>query len=161
MQTNRDSLNSAETKREVSAKITKFRPHHLSQVCEIEDSSFSEPFTANYFERLAEEYPETFLVSEKEGRVLGYVIAETRREKAHILSIAVRNDCRRRHVGSELLYTLIQRLRLDGIKEVFLEVRRSNVAARSLYEKAGFKFTGSIEGYYGKEDDAALYLLKL
>jgi ribosomal-protein-alanine N-acetyltransferase len=160
MQTNTEPLNSAETERESSARITKFRSQHLGQVCEIEDSSFSEPFTADYFEQLAEEYPETFLVSEKEGLVQGYVVAETCRDKAHILSIAVRNDCRRRRVGSELLDALIERLKFEGIKQVFLEVRRSNVAARSLYEKAGFKLAGSIEGYYG-EDDAVLYHLKL
>ncbi|MBS7622958.1 ribosomal protein S18-alanine N-acetyltransferase [Candidatus Bathyarchaeota archaeon] len=142
------------------ASITRFKPQHLGQVCEIENSSFSEPFSADYFEQLAEKYPETFLISEKESRVLGYIVAETYRNKAHILSIAVRDDCRRKRIGSGLLDALIERLRLKEVKEVFLEVRESNVAARSLYEKAGFKLSGRIKGYYGK-DDAVLYHLKL
>jgi len=152
--------NSADAAVESLIKITEFEQEHLSQVCEIENSSFSQPFSADYFKQLAQLYPETFLVAEKEDRVLGYVVADTRRGVAHILSIAVREDGRRRCVGLTLMRALIEKLRLREIKEILLEVRKSNVAARSMYERLGFELVGNIRGYYGGED-AALYNLKL
>ena len=132
----------------------------MSEVCEIENSTFSQPFSADYFEQLARLHPETFLVAYKEDQILGYVVADTYGDTAHILSIAVTEAWRRRHVGLTLMKALIEKLRLREIREVLLEVRRSNVAARSLYERLGFESAGNIRGYY-RGEDAALYHLKL
>lgn len=160
MDAHANTQNSTDAAREGLIRIMKFRQQHMSEVCEIENSSFSQPFSADYFEQLARLHPETFLVAEKENQVLGYVVADTHRDLAHILSIAIREAWRRRHVGLALMRELIEKLRLEEVKEILLEVRRNNVAARSLYERLGFESAGNIRGYYGGED-AALYHLKL
>lgn len=63
---------------------------------------------------------------------------------------------RQQGVGRYLLNEILNVLDLSGIKAVFLEVRRSNLAAITLYERAGFATIGMRNDYYetaeGRED---------
>jgi ribosomal protein S18 acetylase RimI-like enzyme len=54
------------------------------------------------------------------------------------LSIAVAADWRGRGVGKALLGRLLEVARCDGFPGLSLSVARSNVTARSLYERCGF-----------------------
>jgi ribosomal-protein-alanine N-acetyltransferase len=57
---------------------------------------------------------------------------------------------------------LLSAARETNSDSVFLEVRESNVAARSLYEKAGFEQEGRRKSYYTNPmEDAVLYRLIL
>lgn len=68
--------------------------------------------------------------------------------EAHITSIAVRNDYRRKGIG-ELLMIAIFELALQLQADVVtLEVRVSNVNAQNLYTKYGFKAVGERRRYY-------------
>ena len=54
---------------------------------------------------------------------------------------------------------MISQAERQGAKEMFLEVRASNVAAIGIYECAGFNETGRRKGYYpadGGREDAIL-----
>ena len=47
--------------------------------------------------------------------------------------------------------------RQEGFKRISLEVRPSNSAARSLYEKFGFKPAFVVRRYYADGEDALVY----
>lgn len=69
---------------------------------------------------------------------------------------------RRRGLANQLLEVLVAAARSTNSESLFLEVRESNLAARSLYEKAGFQLTGSRKSYYSNPpEDAVLYHLRL
>lgn len=146
---------------QASVRITCFQPQHIDGVCMIESSSFPNPFSRSFLMELSRKCPDTFLVAEKESQILGYVVAETYHGQAHILSIAVREDWRRRHLGSRLMYRLFEILKSKEVKDVVLEVRRSNIAARAFYESLGLKVAGNIRGYYEDGEDAEVYRLRL
>ena len=68
---------------------------------------------------------------------------------------------RRKGLGQQLLDALLAAAR-ETSSSVFLEVRESNGAARSLYEKAGFQQTGLRKSYYkDPAENAILYRLRL
>ncbi|HET8900439.1 MAG TPA: hypothetical protein VFM84_00760, partial [Holophagaceae bacterium] len=48
-----------------------------------------------------------------------------------------------------------------GIRDLHLEVRVSNAAARSLYAGAGWRESGLRKGYYRDGEDAVLYAKRL
>jgi ribosomal-protein-alanine N-acetyltransferase len=77
-------------------------------------------------------------------------------DEAEIIDFRVDARMRQQGVGRYLLSEILNVLDLSGIKAVFLEVRRSNLAAITLYERAGFATIGVRNNYYetakGRED---------
>jgi ribosomal-protein-alanine N-acetyltransferase len=79
-------------------------------------------------------------------------------DELHINNLAVAPEVRRHGVASALLRrTFLEGTRL-GAKRATLEVRRSNVAARQLYEGLGFVVAGVRSDYYTTPVEDALVL---
>lgn len=78
--------------------------------------------------------------------------------EAHITTLAVHPDCRRRHIGEVLLINNILTARQEGAKWLTLEVRVSNEKAQNLYFKFGFKNLGIRPHYYQDNSEDALLL---
>ncbi|MBQ7088187.1 MAG: GNAT family N-acetyltransferase, partial [Clostridia bacterium] len=71
-------------------------------------------------------------------------------------------DCRRGGIGSALLAAMIEAFRQEGGQSLFLEVRASNLPARSLYEKFGFTQIGIRRNYYQQpQEDGLVYCLEV
>jgi len=93
---------------------------------------------------------------QNESRVIGYVGFRLRRAEAHISTIAVHPQWRRRGLGELLLLTAMERGLELGVSIVTLEVRPSNQVAQRLYRKYGFRLQGVRRGYYRDGEDAWL-----
>jgi tRNA threonylcarbamoyladenosine biosynthesis protein TsaB len=90
--------------------------------------------------------------------LLGFLVARHLAPEWELENIVVAPAARRRGIGQSLLDTLLAGARETNSSVVFLEVRESNAAARSLYEKAGFQPTGRRKLYYANpSEDAMLY----
>ena len=126
----------------------------LGEIYRIELESFSEPYPFHFFTVMATEMPETFLVATLRSKIVGYVLTSLIYDSAHILSIAVLRDFRRKGIGSKLMLGLIDVLRRKGIRRVELEVRVSNHIARMFYEMFGFREVTRVEAYYEDGEDA-------
>ncbi len=91
-------------------------------------------------------------------QIAGYVCAQTAGEEAEILIFGVDPEHRRRGVGRALMLELGVALKALGCRTVFLEVRRENRAALSLYLSAGFVETGVRKNYYADTGEDAKVL---
>jgi len=79
-------------------------------------------------------------------------------DEVHINNLAVLPSERRAGIGSALLdRALLEGDRL-GARRATLEVRRSNDAARHLYERFGFRVAGVRRAYYTDPIEDALIL---
>ena len=136
----------------LTLRIRVARVADLPFVHEVEARSFREPYPSSLITTLHARHPRTFLVAEREGRVVGYVIASTFNARAHLVSIAVAPDARRQNVGHALIRRLLQLLEDMQVQTVRLEVRRSNKIAQQFYERHGFQYSHTVEGYYPDED---------
>ncbi len=125
----------------------------LPMVSRLEELSFPDPYPRYFLEQLAEANPETFLVAEREGKLVGYTVADQWRDHNHLVSIAVHPDNRRTGVGETLLVELENILESGLLR---LELRKSNLAAMEFYMANGFKPMGTRPGYYGDGEDAIL-----
>jgi len=76
-------------------------------------------------------------------------------DEAHICTLAVHPDWRRRSIGELLLVSLIEKAIELADCTVTLEVRVSNLAAQRLYEKYGFNRAGLRKGYYSDNNEDA------
>jgi ribosomal-protein-alanine N-acetyltransferase len=79
-------------------------------------------------------------------------------EEAHITTLAVHPDERRRYIGERLLIHDIERAEKAGARWLTLEVRVSNQSAQELYFKYGFKSLGLRRHYYQDNGEDALVL---
>jgi ribosomal-protein-alanine N-acetyltransferase len=132
----------------------------MPEIVRIERASFREQYPRGVFLIFLENNPDTFLVAEYNGRVIGYVMAYLRPDlEGHIMSIAVDPKYRGKGVGSALLSEVIERLAARGAKWIGLEVRVSNQNAINLYERFGFKRIKRVIGYYSDGEDAYYMLL--
>lgn len=82
------------------------------------------------------------------GRVIGFAGVQARPDAAHVTTIAVAPEHRRRGVGARLLGWLLQAAAELGQAALTLEVRAGNDPARRLYARAGFVDAGVRPGYY-------------
>jgi [ribosomal protein S18]-alanine N-acetyltransferase len=79
-------------------------------------------------------------------------------EEAHITILAVHPQYHCQGLGQALLYSLLKTASDRGLERATLEVRASNSAAISLYQKFGFKTAGRRRRYYKDNDEDALIL---
>jgi ribosomal-protein-alanine N-acetyltransferase len=104
------------------------------------------------------------VVVETSSGVVGYGVLSMGAGEAHVLNLCIAEDWRRRGIGERLLLALLAHARDRGVRDAFLEVRRSNRAAIALYHRLGFECVGTRRGYYqaheGRED-ALVYRLEL
>ena len=103
------------------------------------------------------------LISEdEETSPVGFLVARHLAPEWELENIVVAPPARRKGLGKRLLEALLVAATKTSCAAVFLEVRESNVPARTLYEKTGFQQTGRRKSYYtNPSEDAILYRLSL
>jgi len=128
----------------------------LDQVLAIESASFPSPWSREHFVNELEARHSFPYIAELDGCIVGYVCLMALFEEAQILDIAV-GPMRRGNGIARLLMDHAISVALDkGAEVLSLEVRSSNIAAISLYERCGFVRTGLRSKYYEGKDDAVL-----
>jgi len=101
------------------------------------------------------------LVAEEAGQLCGFVCARAVAGEWEIENVVVAAEFLRRGIANELMRALIQRAKNEVASAILLEVRESNLAARGLYEKHGFREVGCRRVYYRDPvEDAILYALR-
>ncbi len=136
-------------------ELTRMRRRHLRRVLAIESRVYPRPWSGSLFlSELAQRSTRTYLVARYQGQVVGYAGVMFTGAEAHITNIAVDPIVHGRKVGTRLLLALVTEAVARGAETISLEVRVSNLAAQSMYEKFGFAVVGTRKGYYieTKED---------
>ena len=136
-------------------------PEDLDQIAAAETVCFTDPWSRSNLASLFDNDTVVGLVAESTGavsRLAGYVFARAIVGEGEILNIAVLPRFRGRGVAARLLDETLSRLAGLGAREVFLEVRESNEAAKRLYFRRGFRPVGLRADYYRKPREHALVL---
>ena len=128
----------------------------IPQIADIENSSFSDPWTEGMLaDTLRFPVYHTFL-AEEGGQVCGYGCLILLFEDAELANIAVAPTHRGQGVGKLLMERMHSYAKTFGAERMLLEVRVSNQPAISLYEKYGYEKYGLRENYYPDGEDAHL-----
>lgn len=130
----------------------------LADVLEIEQGSFSLPWSKNVFQsEFQKDY--AYYVGVLEGKKLvAYAGCWKVLDEGHITNIAVHPAFRRKGYGKKVVAYLLDLCRLLHIARVTLEVRRSNAVAIRLYQSLGFVGVGYRKGYYEDNKEDALIM---
>lgn len=131
----------------------------LPDVHRIERASFSVPWPDDaYRSEIQGNRLASYLVARADGRLVAYGGIWLMVDEAHITTFAVDPAWRRQRVGETLLIALMDLAIGRHAREATLEVRLSNLAARKLYEKFGFRPVGVRARYYSDNGEDALIM---
>jgi [ribosomal protein S18]-alanine N-acetyltransferase len=133
-------------------------PGDISAMLQIEKRAVTAShWSRQQYESLFSKHPHSLaLVIEDHSGIHGFLIAHAVGSEWEIENIAIAGAARRRGLGTRLMGEFIDRVRRDGGESVFLEVRESNQAARSLYEKWAFVESGRRNNYYRQPNESAV-----
>ena len=146
-------------------------PSDLIPVMEINMKTLPEHYSDYFYESLLAELPESFLVAEVNGKLVGYIMCKTEYgfsnfkklgfvKKGHVVSVAVLEEQRKKGIGRALIEEAIAGTKIKKADELYLEVRCSNNEAVRLYEKIGFIIKQRIKSYYRDGEDAYLMAIE-
>ncbi len=122
----------------------------LEQLCY--DTPWSKELIAKEFSKDISLRPAFFQGDNLIAQSFNYIVAD----ELHILNIAVHPDWQNQGIGQELLCYIMSTATFKGADFATLEVRESNVRARNLYKKLGFKQVNKRPGYYKSNGEDAL-----
>jgi len=142
-------------------RLVRMQDGDLAEVMAIESAIYTHPWTrGNFGDSLRAGYQcWTWRLGTE---LLGYFVLLVAADEGHLLNLSVAAARQRAGHGSELLKQAMQLARHRGAQRIFLEVRPSNVGAKALYGRFGFREVSVRHGYYpareGREDALVLTL---
>ena len=96
------------------------------------------------------------------GELAGFVLLMNNPDgAAHITTVGVAPEHRRRGIGSRLIGDIEGLLREKSVSTIVLEVRVSNKAAQDLYANAGYSIVKRMTRYYHNGEDGFLMMKSL
>jgi len=125
----------------------------------IERASFTTPWPPHaYRQELATNRLAHYLVAVRQGEIVAYGGVWVMVDEAHVTTFAVHPRYRRQGIGERLLLALLDLSIERHAREATLEVRLSNLPARRLYEKYGFRPVGIRPRYYSDNGEDGLIM---
>ena len=139
--------------------IVPIEQKHITDIARLEELCFSEPWSE---EGILEAYRlgTKFFVAEIDNLFAGYIGIKAVIDEGYITNIAVFPEYRGMGVGKALISRVFEFAEEKQLSFVSLEVRPSNTAAVSLYEKTGFKEEGRRKDFYRLPREDALIMTK-
>ena len=142
-------------------RIVPMNGDHLDEVAELERVCFSVPWSRNMLAEELENDLSAFLVAlDDQGRVAGYAGLQVILDEGYITNVAVRPDCRKQGVASQLLQVFLNFAEANHLAFLSLEVRASNYDAIALYGSRGFRSVGRRTNYYEHPKEDAIIMTK-
>lgn len=140
------------------AAIRLMAPGDLAAVTELEQKSFTVPWSERLLAECLESPFDKVWVLEEDGGIEGYCNFRVIAGEGELMRIAVRPAKRGRGYGRKLMEILAEYARANQVEEISLEVRASNLHAISLYKSYGFKIEAVRKRYYTDPEEDALIM---
>ncbi|MBF0481932.1 MAG: ribosomal protein S18-alanine N-acetyltransferase [Desulfovibrionaceae bacterium] len=146
-----------------SALNTPYRPVKLGRddiadIVALERECFAVPWSATQYHQAFGH--KTFVVYglRADGCLAAYLAYAELTREMEIFNLGVRAAHRRQGLAKALLGRVLARCAKLGVREGFLEVRASNLAALNLYGMYGFTVAGRRKNYYPDNSEDALVM---
>lgn len=144
----------------MNIKIRQMEKSDVDEVVRLEALSYGEHHWSkeSFYNELSNNLAHYYCAVDEENTLLGYAGCWHIFDEAHITTLSVHPDYRKKGVAQNLIFTIVDDCYKNKIKYITLEVRESNIAAISLYEKNGFKSIGTRKNYYQDNNENALIM---
>jgi ribosomal-protein-alanine N-acetyltransferase len=139
-------------------RIRAATPADAARIAELERVCFPDPWSPAGITEVLEAGHCLGCVAEAAGTVVAYALARWVADTGEILNLAVAPEYRRLGMARSILDAILSLLEGRAVREVYLEVRASNIPAQALYQLRGFRLAGMRTAYYRHPVEDALVL---
>lgn len=140
--------------------IREMDPGHVPQVLAIEQACYPSPWSGSAFTNETTSEASVTIVALAGESVAGYLVGWIVADQVHVANIAVAAGYRRRGVGTGMMLRLLEEAVRRGGASSSLEVRESNLAARSMYSRLGYHAVALRKSYYSNPAEDAVVMVK-
>jgi ribosomal-protein-alanine N-acetyltransferase len=130
----------------------------IEAAAEIEAATYPTPWTLGIFRDELGGPGRTYLMAEVDDEPVGYAGLMMVGEEAHVTSVTVHPNRRGERIGTRLMLKVAEAALAGGARSLTLEVRVSNRAAQSLYQRFGMAPVGVRKAYYRDEDALIMWV---
>ena len=141
-------------------RLRRMSPEDVPVVMAVERAAYSGGWPATTFERelTGNGMARYIVLEEAGGRIAGFAGLWLMVDEAHVVTVAVLPEERRRGLGRVLVHGLVELAIEHGMSVATLEVRESNEAARAMYREYGFYEVGERKRYYSDNREDAIIM---
>ena len=142
--------------------ISKMQADDIEKVVEIEAEAYGEHHWSKsaFYDEMQNNLAKYYVAKTSDGKLVGYAGTWHIIDEGHITNIAIKKEFQGKGLSLILMNKLIEYKNENSLLFLTLEVRESNIPARSLYEKYNFKEVGRRKNYYENKENAVLYSLE-
>ncbi|WP_414839615.1 ribosomal protein S18-alanine N-acetyltransferase [Carnobacterium sp. TMP28] len=116
------------------------------------------PWTVESFQTDLETPLAGYGLALKEEEIIGFIGYRHFLGEAEITNFGVRKEYQQQGIATDLLFACLAYLKEQGMRQLFLEVRSSNQAARRLYQKIGLVEVDVRKNYYHNPVEDAIVM---
>lgn len=139
--------------------VREMKMRDLSGVGKVEVASYQNPWPQDiFYHELTENSHAHYFVAMMDDEVIGYGGMWLVLDDGQITNIAIHPSYRGNKYGEKLFQQMIDYGMLHGMRNLSLEVRKSNTVAQRMYEKFGFVRAGIRKKYYTDDGEDAVVM---
>ena len=140
--------------------IRRMSVEDVPQVVEIDQSSFSLPWTERSFRYEVTENAASrcWVVEAEDRQVVAMLVLWMILDEAHVATIATHPHYRRRGYAKSMLVEALRSARSEGATSALLEVRAHHEVAQKIYHGLGFADVGRRAQYYRDNGEDAILM---
>lgn len=136
--------------------IRPLRESDIPSILRIENQVFRPPWPEEAFQET--DFTQSWVLCGPDD-LLGYIMYHVVQDEAVIINFAIDPDHWRRGLGNRLLSHTLKLVLDQNVNTIYLDVRRSNLAALRLYEKHDFSPLGVRKNYYSQPPEDAIVMV--
>ncbi len=133
---------------------------YVDSLYALECLCFTVPWTKTAFVNDVTNENACYVLLIENDALIGYGAFWQAADSADITNVAVHPDYRKRGLGKQILEKLLCDAAARGVRQMYLEVRKSNMAAQALYTTCGFVSVGERKNYYTDNGEDAVIMEK-
>lgn len=128
---------------EQTVKIRHGYIEDVRAITEVDHAAFAPPWQMSQRDiRYAQRQAASCTVAELNGRVVAYQMSTRHQTAGHLARLAVHPSAQGKRVGGQLLYHLLSKFNLRGVRSVTVNTQMSNEISQRLYRRYGFLRNG-------------------
>ena len=130
----------------------------FAQVMEIEQACFEFPWTDEELRQCLQQPNCLCMVAEHEGRIVGFVVYETPKNRLFISNIAVDPEFQRHNVARQMIQKLVSKMLYQRRHRIVIEIRETNLPALQCFRALGFRASTVLKNFYEDQSEDAYVL---
>jgi len=139
--------------KEIPVNVRLMVRRDLAQVLAIEAKCFEFPWTDEEFWQCLRQPNCLGMVAEHEGRVVGYIVYETPKNRILVTNIAVDPDFQRHGIARQMVQKLVSKMIYQQRHKVAITIRETNLPALLCFRALGFKAVTVLKNFYEEQNE--------